>query len=98
MTRKHSHVWLSVVFGAIWAMFHHLTPLGWFILTRQTWLAVVIGCGGNLIIAYPFVERESWLKVAQIFVGSSIAVAGRSLYGQLEQQEKETEKLWQLLK
>jgi len=94
---KHRHVLFSFVWGIIWAVFHHFTPVGWFILTKQTWLAVVIGCGGNLLIGYPFMERESWLRIAQIFAGSAIAVGFRSLAHQASNQQKEVDAQWQRL-
>jgi hypothetical protein len=88
---------LGAVWGGIWAIFMQKTSVGWFISTKQTWLAVVLGCGGNLMILVWFMPLEQWLIIGAVFAGSSLPVALRSLYNQNHEIEQAGSDLWQQL-
>jgi hypothetical protein len=91
-----AHVFiLGAVWGGIWAMFMQKTRVGWFISTRQTWLAVVLGCGGNLLILAVYLPLEQWLMAAAVFAGSAVPVAVRSLHNQNREIEETGKELWQ---
>jgi len=86
---------LGAVWGVVWAAFMQKTRVGWFISTRQTWLAVVLGCGGNLLILAVYLPLEQWLMAAAVFAGSAVPVAVRSLHNQNKELEETGKELWQ---
>jgi hypothetical protein len=54
------------------------TKVGKFLADRRTWLVVVAGVGGDMIIAYP----GDWYTVAGVIVASSAVVIVRSLWNE----------------
>jgi len=88
-------VFWGAVWGGIWAIFMQKTRVGWFISTRQTWLAVVLGCAGNLLILAVYLPMEQWLMLGAVFAGSAVPVAVRSLYNQNREIEETGRQLWQ---
>ena len=90
-------VFWGAVWGGIWAIFMQRTRVGWFISTRQTWLAVVLGCAGNLLILAVYLPMEQWLMLAAVFAGSAVPVAVRSLHNQNKELSQAGSDLWQQL-
>jgi hypothetical protein len=73
------------------------TAVGWLISTKQTWLGVVLGCLGNLIIAAWFLPSGEMLIIGAVFAGSSLAVGFRSLSNQNKEISQAGSDLWQQL-
>lgn len=88
-------IFLGAVLGGGWALFMQRTRVGWFISTRQTWLAVVLGCAGNLLILAVYLPMEQWLMLGAVFAGSAVPVAVRSLHNQNKEIEETGKELWQ---
>jgi hypothetical protein len=83
-------IFLGAVWGVVWACFMQFTAIGWLVSTKQTWLGVVIGCGGNLIILAMFMPLDQWIMLGAVFAASAVPVAMRSLHN----QNKEFEGIW----
>jgi hypothetical protein len=65
--------------GIAYAAFLQFTDIGRYIVERVTWLSVVIGIGGDLLIAGLFVGWPVVLAVGAIIGASSIGIVARSL-------------------
>jgi hypothetical protein len=70
---------LGLAWGVAYAAFLQFTAVGRYIVERVTWLSVVIGIGGDLLIAGLFVGWPVVLAVGAIIGGSSIGIVARSL-------------------
>lgn len=70
---------LALFWGALWALFLQYTDHGRFLALRRTWIAVVIGVGGDLLILVAILPFEAWLVVCGILTASSIGIIARSL-------------------
>lgn len=70
---------LGLAWGIAYAAFLQFTSIGRYIVERVTWLSVVIGVGGDLLIAGPFVGWPVVLAVGAIIGASSIGIIARSL-------------------
>lgn len=74
---------LSFFFGLIYAVLLQRTARGQALAARMTWLSVVIGVGGDLLISLLIVPVKSWQRVAGVFALSSIGIIARSLINEL---------------
>lgn len=72
-------LFLALVWGAAWAVFLQLTPLGKFLARQRTWLTVVTGVGVDLLIALAVVPWPAWLTFISIIAVSSLPIILRSL-------------------
>lgn len=72
---------LGALWGLIWALALQTRP-GRFIASRHTWLAVVIGVGGDLLVLLVALSLETWLAVSLVVAVSSAPIILRSLYNE----------------
>jgi hypothetical protein len=70
---------LGLIWGVFWALVLQCTELGRFLARRQTWLAVVIGMGVDVLILLVLLPLELWLQVVAVIGASSAGIIGRSL-------------------
>jgi hypothetical protein len=70
---------LGLAWGIAYAAFLEFTAVGRYIVERVTWLSVIIGIGGDLLIAGPFVGWPVVLALGAIIGASSIGIIARSL-------------------
>lgn len=76
-------VFLALVWGCVWALFLQCHPLGQFLAIRRTWITVVIGVGGDLLIGLWVLELDQWLMMVAIITASSVGIVSRSLHNEL---------------
>jgi hypothetical protein len=76
---------LALIWGVVWAVFLQSNS-GRFLAARFTWLTVVIGIGGDLLIGLLVVPLEAWAMVTGIVALSSIGVIVRSLWNEQQDQ------------
>lgn len=82
MQRDLSAVYLAVIWGALWAAYLQWTRTGRWLAYQRTWITVVVGVGGDLLIALLCMERSEWRKIAGIVAASSIGIIFRSLWNE----------------
>jgi hypothetical protein len=70
---------LGAVWGVVWAVCLQFTAWGHWLAMRRTWLTVVIGVGGDLLILLLIVPFETWLIAATVIAVSAIGIIVRSL-------------------
>lgn len=70
---------LAFFWGVVWALFFQFVPIGWYLLSRQTWITVCIGVGGDLLIAALIFDQDTWIKMVAIVALSSVGPIVRSL-------------------
>jgi hypothetical protein len=90
MERSKSLIGLSLglVWGSVWAYTLQYTKEGRWLATSRTWIAVVVGTMGNLIIARLLLPARLWSVLMALFAVSSLPVIARSLYNeQVTEQE-----------
>jgi hypothetical protein len=73
---------LAGVWGVVWAVFLQWHGWGRWLAVRRTWLSVVVGVGGDLLILGLVVDWQVWLVVAGVVAASSIGMIVRSLYNE----------------
>jgi len=81
-------IFLALFWGLIWAAFLQFFRLGRFLADKRTWVAVVIGVGGDLAIAFFCVSWDAWSRVAGIVLASSAGIILRSLYNEQNEQDR----------
>lgn len=74
---------LSLIFGIVYALLLQHTDRGRALATRMTWVSVVIGVGGNLLISLIVVPIQAWQRVAGVFALSSLGIIARSLINEI---------------
>lgn len=79
-------MFLALIWGSIWAAFLQVHPLGRFLAVKRTWITVVIGVGGDLLIALLVVELKPWLMMLAIIALSSVGIIFRSLHNELSEE------------
>jgi len=72
-------LFLALIWGVVWAVILQFTRMGQFLVHQRTWITVVIGVGGDLVIAAVCVPFDGWWRVAAIVVLSSVGIIARSL-------------------
>jgi hypothetical protein len=70
---------LALIWGAVWAATLQHTAWGRFLAVRRTWIAVVIGVGGDLLLLLILLPVLVWLSIVALFALSSVGIIGRSL-------------------
>lgn len=70
---------LGLAWGIAYAAFLQFTDIGRYIVERVTWLSVVIGVGGDLLIAGLFIGWPVVMSMGAIIGASSIGIIARSL-------------------
>lgn len=70
------------------ALFLQKTAFGRFLADRRTWVTVVIGVAGNLIIMRPLMSDDIWNRVFNVFALSSFGVVARSLWKEIQFEEE----------
>lgn len=76
---------IALIWGAIWAAFLQFTVMGRFVANKRTWLSVVIGVGGDLLILLALIPFDVWVIVVSVIALSSVAIIFRSLYNELRE-------------
>lgn len=82
---------LAFVWGVLWALFIHFTALGLFLRKRRTWITVVVGVGGDLLIMLIVIPIEWWWQVVAIIVLSALSIIYECLHNELAEQLREME-------
>ncbi len=70
---------LALIWGLLWALVLEYVPLGRFLAARRSWLAVVIGIAGDLLLLRPVLSLSSWVRVAGVLAASSVGMILRGL-------------------
>jgi hypothetical protein len=76
-------LFLAFLWGIGWALFLHYHHIGQDVVKNKTWLAVVVGIGVDLLIAY----NADWWTVSGVIAASSIGIIWRSLSAESQQQQ-----------
>lgn len=76
-------MFLALIWGILWAVFLQEHSLGRFLAIRRTWITVVVGIGGDLLIGLLVLEMRSWMLITAVIVFSSVGIIARSLYNEL---------------
>lgn len=79
---------LAGIWGVSLALVLQKTDFGRFLADRRTWVTVVVGVAGNLVIMRPLLSEETWGQVFNIFALSSIGVVARSLWKEIQFEEE----------
>jgi len=79
---------LAFVWGVVWALFLQLTPAGRFLAKRRAWITVVIGVGGDMLIALLCISFGDWLRVGLIIALSAVAIIVRSLLNEWHETDE----------
>lgn len=74
---------LSAIFGVVYALSLQHTARGRALAVRMTWLSVVIGVGGDLLISLLVIPFKSWQRVAGVFALSAVGLIARSLINEI---------------
>ena len=74
---------LGFIWGTLWVLFLQCTEAGQFLALRRTWITVVIGVGGDLLILLLFLDFTTWLMALAVFATSSISIITGSLVNEL---------------
>lgn len=74
---------LAAIWGGFVALFLQKTELGRFLADRRTWVTVVVGVAGNLLIMRPLMSEDAWNRVFNVFALSSLGVITRSLWKEI---------------
>ena len=80
---------LAGIWGVFWAIFLQYHPLGRFLAKRRTWITVVVGVGGDLLLLYAVLDLEDWLLVAAVVGMSSAGIIARSLWNEHAEVERQ---------
>lgn len=75
-------VLLALFWGIVWAVFLQYHRYGHYLAVRRTWVAVVVGVGGDLLICLCVMPLTAWLAVYAIVCASSLGIIARSLYNE----------------
>lgn len=82
---------LAIILGLIWgicgALYLQYTKTGRWLANARTWITVVVGAGGNLLIALLFLPLNLWLCLVGLFAVSSIPLITRSLANEYRDNE-----------
>jgi hypothetical protein len=82
---------LAAVWGAVWAALLQYTGWGRFLAVRRAWLAVVIGCGVDLLILLAVLPVALWLQVCTVIAASAIGIIVRSLANEWQDHREQLE-------
>lgn len=82
---------LALFWGAVWASVLQFTRMGRFLAERRTWVTVVVGVGGDLLITLLVLPLEHWLLVFSIIALSAIGIIARSLANEICEEQAITE-------
>lgn len=80
---------LGLIWGIVWARVLQRTRMGRFLADKRTWLTVVIGVGGDLLIALLIVPFAWWWRVFAVIALSSLGIIYRSLSLELHEKQEE---------
>lgn len=80
---------LALFWGAIWAAFIQFSRFGRWLVNRRTWITVVVGVGGDLIILLFMIPFRIWIKFFSIVALSSVPIIYRSLFNELTETLEE---------
>ena len=75
-------LFLSLFWGFAWAACLQYTRWGRWLALYRTWITVVVGVGGDLLIMLPIMKRRAWAFVATIIALSSVGIIYRSIYNE----------------
>jgi hypothetical protein len=69
----------GLIFGTAYALFLEFHPFGDFLAKQRTWLSVVVGVGGCLLIARWRIPAENWNVIFISFLTAGLPIIIRSL-------------------
>lgn len=75
----------GVIWGGIWALVLQSTAIGRYLVSQLTWLTVVIGFGGCLLILLFVLPIDAWLTVLAVIGAAGLPIVGRSLYNMMRE-------------
>jgi hypothetical protein len=78
-------LFLAFFWGLAWAAYLQLTEMGRFLAIKRGWLTVVVGVGGDLLIALLVMPRRAWVQMVTIIAASSLPIITRSLINELSE-------------
>jgi hypothetical protein len=70
---------LALIWGAVWASFLQFTALGRYMAVRRTWITVVVGVAGVMLLALLTIPFAAWLTTIELFALASLPIIVRSL-------------------
>lgn len=73
---------LAGIWGALWAAYLQFSQHGHYLAVRRTWLSVVIGVGGNMLILLSVLPLYQWFTVLTVIGASAVGIIARSLYNE----------------
>jgi hypothetical protein len=82
---------LGLVWGVVWACVLQCTSPGRFIAARRSWIAVIIGIGGDLGLLFLCLGADVVLIVFGVIAMSGIPIVARSLYNEYQDEHAITE-------
>lgn len=84
---------LACIWGLSWAVFLQHSRVGRFMAAQRTWLTVVIGVGGDVLLLRLLLPRRDWQRVVGILAVSSIGIIARSILNEHRQNQELIERL-----
>jgi len=69
----------ELIFGTAYAVFLTKTKLGRYLADDQTWVSVVIGVAGTVLIGAPVLGWQMVTRLMALFAGSGTPIITRSL-------------------
>ena len=84
---------LALIWGASWAVFLQRSRVGRFLVSQRTWLTVVVGVSGDLLLLRLLLPKGAWLRVASVLACSSVGIIARSLYNEQRIHQEIIERL-----
>lgn len=73
---------LGLIWGCVWAAFLQWSEVGRFLAARRTWLTVVIGVGGDVLILFLYLPLHTMAVIVGVVAMSAIGIVARSLYNE----------------
>ena len=77
---------MGFIWGSLWAVFLQFTAGGRFLAARRTWITVVIGISGDVLILLVCVPVDVVIIVCGVLATSSLGIIGRSLYNEWQDE------------
>lgn len=80
---------LALLWGLVWAGVLWGTGWGRWVRLRRTWLSVVIGVGGDLLVMGLVMGLEVWLAAWLIVAASAVGIVGLCWVGEYREHREE---------
>jgi hypothetical protein len=73
---------MGFIWGCFWAAFLQFTTVGRFLAARRTWITVVIGIGGDVVLLSLYISVELLAVVVGVIAMSAVGIVVRSIYNE----------------